>query len=105
MDPGDQAADARVWVVRLAGGTGGLDHREVSRMERLRWRCRERVHQRRAAHEHYAVLGHWCNRVVILALLRAHARAVADTGRLARRGPDRIRRVSARNTAATAFGG
>ena len=104
-DPGYQAADPRLWIVRFAGGAGGVDHREVSHVERLRRRRRERIHQGRAAHQHHAVLGHRRDRFVVLALLRTHARSVADPRRLARRGSDRIRGVPARDSAATALSG
>ena len=35
--PGYEAADARLWAQRLAGGTGGLDRREVPELVRLQW--------------------------------------------------------------------
>ena len=45
-DPGDQAADARLRTDRLAGRAGGLDRREVPRLERLRRRRRARLRAR-----------------------------------------------------------
>ena len=44
VDPGHAAADAELRPDRLAGRPGGVDHREVPRLVRLRRRRGERVH-------------------------------------------------------------
>ena len=100
VDPGHAAADARLRPHRLAGGPGGVDRREVPRLVRLRRRRRERAS--RSDHllaEHQPVLVHRRDRLVVLAVLRAHARAVADP-RGRRRRADGLRRVPARDRCA-----
>ena len=44
VDPGHAAADARVRPVRLSRGSRGVDHREVSRVDRLRRRSAQCAH-------------------------------------------------------------
>ncbi len=58
MDPGDQAADARVRAQRFAGWAAGVDRREVPHVERLPWRRREELHARPTADQRDDLLGH-----------------------------------------------
>ena len=88
---------------RLAGRARGLAGREVPRLERLRWRSRERDQPRRDAHKHHALLGDRRDRLVVLAVLCPDARAMADS-RGSDRGPDRLRPVSEGDPATAALG-
>ena len=103
VDPGHAAADACLRAERFAGRPRGLDRREVSRLVRLRWRRRKRLHDGPASRQHQPVLVHRRDRLVVLALLRPHARAVADS-RGRGRGADGLRRVPARDPAPAAVG-
>jgi pimeloyl-ACP methyl ester carboxylesterase len=77
VDPGNAAADARLRAHRFAGWPRGVDRREVPRLVGLRRRRRERLHQGPTARRRRALLVHRRDRRVVLALLRADARAVA----------------------------
>ena len=81
VDPGHPAADAGLRAHRFAGGARRLDRREVPRLVRLRRRRRVGVHQGPAARQHRPLLVHRRHRLLVLALLRAPARALADPGR------------------------
>ena len=81
----------------LPGRARRMDRREVPRLVGLRRGCRELVSPRPASREHQPLLVHRCDRLVVLALLRAHARAVADSGRADHRRSDGVRSVSARD--------
>src|SRR5439155_1831564 len=94
VDSGHEAADARLRSQRLTGGAGGLDRREIPHVERLRRRGRATLLERHLAHERDALLGHRRDQLVVLAVLRALASAVADSGRQAYHGPHGLRRVS-----------
>jgi pimeloyl-ACP methyl ester carboxylesterase len=59
----------------------------------------------RAARQHQLLLVHWRDRLVVLSVLRAHAPALADPGRLDDRRADRLRRVPARDPAPAALVG
>ena len=64
----------------------------------------ETRHQpRRDAGQHFALLVHRRDRLVVLALLRAHARALADPGRADRRRADGLCRVPEGDPAAAAL--
>ena len=89
VDPGHAPADAGLRADRLAGGPRRLDRREVPRLVRLRRRRRVGVHQGPAARQHLPLLVHRRHRLVVLALLRAPARAVADPRGRDGRGADR----------------
>ena len=97
--------DARIRLDGLAGRAGRVAGGEVPHLDRLRRQPRKRVDPRRDAHRHHAVLGHRRHRLVVLAVLCPHARAVAHSGRIDGRCPDRLRRVSQGDLAATALGG
>ena len=83
MDPGHAAADARLRPHRFAGRPRRVDRREVPRLVRLRRRRGERVLAGPPARQHQPVLVHRRDRLLVLAVLRAHARAVADSARAA----------------------
>lgn len=75
--PRHETADAGVCPDGFADGTRGLDCREVLRVERPRRRPRASDRHRVAPHEHHALQGHRGDQLVVLAVLRGPARAVA----------------------------
>ena len=103
VDPGHAAADARVRPVRLSRRARGVDRRKVSRVDRLRRRPAQRADDGRDAGRHQPLLVHELHRRLVLAVLRAHARAVAD--RRPDRRADGLLRVSARDPAPAARSG
>src|SRR4051794_13020209 len=105
VDPGHAAADPGVRADRFARGPRRLDRREVPRLVRLRRRRRDRVQQGPDPGQHRALLVHRRHRLVVLAVLRAPARAVADSGRSHGRRADGLRRVPARDPAPAALAG
>ena len=60
---------------------------------------------RRDADQHHALLGDRCDRIFVLAVLRAHARTVADTRRRAHRRADGLRGVPEGDPASAALAG
>ena len=74
MDPGHQAADARLCADRFAGRSGGMDRGEIPLLVGLRRHHRERDSARPHAGRHCAVLVHRRDRLIVLALLRPPAR-------------------------------
>ena len=86
-------------------GPRGVDPGEVPRLDRLQRRSRQRRQPRRDAGQHLALLVHRRDRLVVLALLRAHARALADRRGPNRRRADGLRRVSQGDPAPAALGG
>src|SRR3954447_4220649 len=105
VDPRHAAADPGVRADRFARGPRRLDRREVPDLVRLRRRRRDRVQQGPDAGQHRALLVHRRHRLVVLSVLRAPARAVADSGRSHGRRADGLRRVPARDPAAAALVG
>jgi hypothetical protein len=97
MDTRNPAADACLWPHGLAGRARRMDRREVPRLVGLLRGCPERVHARPAPREYQPLLVQRRDRLIVLALLCAHARAVADSGRADHRRPDGVRSVSARD--------
>ena len=105
VDPGHPAADAGLRPHRFAGRARRLDRREIPRLDRLRRQSRERGQPRRDAGQHLALLVHRRDRLVVLALLRAHARALADPRGRDRRRADGLRRVPQGDPAPAALAG
>ena len=105
VDPGHQAADAGLRPDRLARRPRGLDRREVPHLDRLRRQPRERRQPRRDAGQHLALLVHRRDRLVVLALLRAHARPLADPRGRDRRRADGLCRVPEGDPAPAALAG
>src|SRR4029450_9191902 len=101
VDPGYEAANARVWPHRLAGRAGRVDRREVPDVERLLWRCGAKLLEGYPAHERDALLGDGRDQLVVLAVLRARPSPVAPAGWQAHHGPHSVRRVPSRDLAAT----
>ena len=81
VDPGHAAADTSFRAHRLAGRPRCLDRGEVPRLDRLRRQSGKRGEPRRDAGQHLALLVHRRDRRVVLAVLRAHARSLADPRR------------------------
>ena len=100
VDSGHAAADARFRAHRLAGRARRLDRREVPRLVGLRRRPRERVQQGPAAGQYRPLLVHRRDRLLVLALLCPHARAVACAAGGDRRRAGGLCRLPARDSAA-----
>ena len=79
---------------RLAGRARRLDRREIPRLDRQQGQSGRRGEPRRDAGEHFALLVHRRDRLVVLAVLCAHARAVADPGRRDHHGADGLCGIS-----------
>ncbi len=90
FDPAEVTSpDGRLRAVRLAGRSGGVDHREVLGLDRLRRPSRERPVARRDARQRDAVLDHRIGHVVGSDLLGELRSGQASD----RHDPDRIHRV------------
>ena len=87
-------ANPELWPDRFSGGACGLDRREISRLVRLRRRCRERLHPRPDARQHQLLLVHWRDRIVVLYLLFPRSPTLDDSRWRRRHGADRLRRIS-----------
>ena len=98
MDPGHAAADPCVRAHRLPGRSRRVDHREISRMVRLRRRFGVCVYEGRALSEYQPILVHQSDRLFILAILRAHAQTMAGPRQWRHYGADRLLRISPRDT-------
>ncbi len=81
VDPGHAAADARLWPDRQPGRPCRVDRREVPCLDGQRRVGRTRGRPRPDAGEHLASLVYGLHRGLVLAVLRADARALADPGR------------------------
>jgi len=103
VDPGNQAADARLRAHRFACRARRVDRGKVSRLDRQRRQPGRCGHARRDARQHRALLVHRRDRLVVLALLRAHAWAVADPGRRDHQGADGLCGIPQGNPEPAAF--
>ena len=99
LDPAEVASpNGRLRAGRLAGRSGGVDHREVLGLDRLRRPSRERLVTRRDARQRDAVLDDRIGHVVGADLL-GELRSGQASGR---HDPDRLRRVPEGDRAAGA---
>ena len=90
----DSPAGLAAWIVE-----------KFRAVDRLRRQPGERGEPRRDAGQHLALLVHRLHRLLVLALLRAHARPLADPRGLDRRRADGLRRVSEGDPAPAALAG
>src|SRR6185503_12990678 len=82
---------------RFPGWPGGMDRREIPHLERRANRAR------RPPDERLALLVYRRDRLIVLAVLLAHARWLADPARKDDRRAGRLRRVPQGNPAAAAL--
>ena len=97
VDPGHQAADARLCADRFACRSGGMDRRKIPLLVRLQRHHRARDPARPHAGGHFIVLVYRGDRLLVLALLRASARLGDPASRRQDLRADRLCAIPAGN--------